>query len=829
MDDDFINEQWAAALNRLAEPNLSGPRPGARSAKESDQLLAVSNATEVVMQEMHPAWPDPSRKAATSLRLLLRKGLEKWTGQWLLEQFRNDLLERVIPILQDADKEYLHQKAVSAGRAVPSDWITTTFAEMVDTIHTQYSTCCELALSFDDELKRKPRHRVDPYSTLPSSSTSIATVTSSATLSNHEITIRFKEQFLAELAIRMPNSFNEIAYDYFERFFAYFEDRTLRWMHSSVQGQHGPFPGQERQGPTAARGPTRGITVGSSSVGISSTTAYSTTQQQQQQQQKQKQKQHNEWHMIDQLGANKRWPMQDGRYAMDLLVDDMDDRLVEQVFHQYTSGSQRSSKSMASASTTSTTTTHHHEEDPMLQNYLLVCSKLEGIGFASQIVTTVTRMLYQKVELKIFSNFRRKWSVPTLGEGQQWMALIVLPFLRLTLLPKNDRANTLGRKQFKMWASRLEFYFFKTFGDQRVKEFFDIIVDCPESEPAVHDLKKCIEWTGQKDQLQSSLLLAMDKRLLHPGAETTDIIDFYIFTIKYLRIFDPSGAMLDRIAQSINKYLRTRDDTMRAIVKCIVDDSNDILVSSTEGIQANMEGDEDGSDDENWVPEPISAGPDLSSARRRMADILSVLANIYDTNTLFIEAFQAILADRLLLVRDFHIDREIRQLELLKLRFGDTDLHHCEVMLADMAESKRINANIRSHPHETPVLATVASRFYWPTIQCETLVLPPKMQEMLDDYNAAYMQSRPAQKLEFMPTLGLVELEIELKDRTLSVQVPPVSAAIISMFEDKNTWSLADLSRELQHPEELLEKRVQYWVREGVLRSLGDFCYQLIE
>ncbi|KAF9969232.1 Anaphase-promoting complex subunit 2 [Actinomortierella ambigua] len=724
----------------------------------------------------------------------------------------NDLLERVIPILQSADKEYLHQKAISPDGPVSSDWITTTFTNMVDTIHTQYSTCCELALSFDDELKRKPRHRVDPFSNMPGSAPTATTAAAAAaaaaatssTHSNHEITIRFKEQFLAELAIRMPSSFNEIAYDYFERFFAYFEDRTLRWMHSSVQEQHGPFPGQERPGPMTT---TRGF-AGSSST-VASSRAQSTTTQP------------NEWHTSDQLGANKRWPMQDGRYAMDLLVDDMDERLVEQVFHQYTSSGQRS-KSVSSSSS-------HHEEDPMLQNYLLVCSKLEGIGFASQIVTTVTRMLYQKVELKIFSNFRRKWSVPALGEGQQWMALIVLPFLRLTLLPKNDRSNTLGRKQFKMWASRLEFYFFKTFGDQRVKEFFDIIVDCPESEPAVHDLKKCIEWTGQKEQLQNSLLLAMEKRLLHPGAETTDIIDFYIFTIKYLRIFDPSGAMLDRIAQSINAYLRTRDDTMRAIVKCIVDDSNDILMTSAEGIQTNVDGDEDGSDDENWVPEPISAGPDLSSARRRMADILSVLANIYDTNTLFIEAFQAILADRLLLVRDFNVDREIRQLELLKLRFGDTDLHHCEVMVADMAESKRINANIHSHPQEIPVHATVASRFYWPTIQCETLELPPKMQEMLDDYNAAYIQSRPAQRLEFMPTLGLVELEIELKDRTLSVQVPPVSAAIIFMFENQDTWSLADLARELQHPEELLERRVQYWVREGVLRSVGDFCYQLIE
>ena len=37
------------------------------------------------------------------------------------------------------------------------------------------------------------------------------------------------------------------------------------------------------------------------------------------------------------------------------------------------------------------------------------------------------------------------------------------------------------------------------------------------------------------------------------------------------------------------------------------------------------------------------------------------------------------LADRLLAKADYDCDREIRTLELLKLRFGDTNLNNCEV------------------------------------------------------------------------------------------------------------------------------------------------------
>lgn len=43
-----------------------------------------------------------------------------------------------------------------------------------------------------------------------------------------------------------------------------------------------------------------------------------------------------------------------------------------------------------------------------------------------------------------------------------------------------------------------------------------------------------------------------------------------------------------------------------------------------------------------------------------MADIISVLASIYDTNDRFIEEFQAILADRLLQATDFNVDREVK-------------------------------------------------------------------------------------------------------------------------------------------------------------------------
>ena len=57
--------------------------------------------------------------------------------------------------------------------------------------------------------------------------------------------------------------------------------------------------------------------------------------------------------------------------------------------------------------------------------------------------------------------------------------------------------------------------------------------------------------------------------------------------------------------------------------------------------------------------------------------------------------YRALLADRILMQYNYDVERELRYLELLKLRFGEAQLHFCEVMLRDVAESRRVNARIQ--------------------------------------------------------------------------------------------------------------------------------------
>lgn len=135
--------------------------------------------------------------------------------------------------------------------------------------------------------------------------------------------------------------------------------------------------------------------------------------------------------------------------------------------------------------------------------------------------------------------------------------------------------------------------------------------------------------------------------------------------------------------------------------------------------------------DPNWEPEPMDAGPGKETLiidhyslplisritefrANKPADVLTTLVSIYDSKDLFVKELQILLAQRLLAIRDGNYDREViasillflsncltfnvkrKNIEILKLRFGDAALQVCEVMLRDMTDSRRIDQHIQA-------------------------------------------------------------------------------------------------------------------------------------
>jgi len=110
----------------------------------------------------------------------------------------------------------------------------------------------------------------------------------------------------------------------------------------------------------------------------------------------------------------------------------------------------------------------------------------------------------------------------------------------------------------------------------------------------------------------------------------------------------------------------------------------------------------------------------------RPTDLVSTLVSIYDSHDLFIKELQSLFSHILLRSRDGNFDAEVspkrtpitrvytlqkRQIEILKLRFGDAALQGPDVMLADMQTSSRVNRLIHDGQPEVNVVPLVFSVF----------------------------------------------------------------------------------------------------------------------
>ena len=59
------------------------------------------------------------------------------------------------------------------------------------------------------------------------------------------------------------------------------------------------------------------------------------------------------------------------------------------------------------------------------------------------------------------------------------------------------------------------------------------------------------------------------------------------------------------------------------------------------------------------------------SAKRKKTDIISTLVNIYGSQDAFLKIYKSMLEERLLSGNEVKQETEIKNLELMKLRFGE--------------------------------------------------------------------------------------------------------------------------------------------------------------
>ena len=184
---------------------------------------------------------------------------------------------------------------------------------------------------------------------------------------------------------------------------------------------------------------------------------------------------------------------------------------------------------------------------------------------------------------------------------------VLVDWLRLAHHPPHATAPTRAiTSRDHLWRQRLRHLAVNMLCTARADALFDMIVDYPDSLPGLRDLAICLQVHPERlAGVASSLRASMERRLLHPGASTSDLLTQYASMAKSLGHVDPSGTVLAVAGAPVAAYLRGRADAVRGIV---------------EMVSENEEADDDanvgaigGADDEHrtWVETVFGAGSKL--------------------------------------------------------------------------------------------------------------------------------------------------------------------------------------------------------------------------
>ncbi|KAG9286326.1 hypothetical protein G9A89_014313 [Geosiphon pyriformis] len=471
------------------------------------------------------------------------------------------------------------------------------------------------------------------------------------------------------------------------------------------------------------------------------------------------------------------------------------------------------------------------------RTFLVLCKQLDELDLIVRTKDILEELLCELIEERIQKTCGKVFDKPHLRRSTNWLYSSLYSWLQVVLLPEIQANTETAKEKMTRWSQRLNYHFCMVFCDLRISQMFDLIVDFPESKPAIEDLLMCMDKLDQdhRYRLVQSLHSSFRKRLLIPGATTTDILKTYISTIKCLRLLDPPGVLLEKVTSSIRSYLRGRSDTVQCLVSCWMDEKNPnselieelgratIPVPDHEDENAEFDNDNWGT----WVPDPMDAGPNYKSTIYRSADITNILISIFDNPDVIIEEIQKQMAYRLLAITDYDTTKEALIFNIADSKRMDNLVHTCGYLAPQPSDGTAASNSEESG--EAPLHAHIISKLFWPPPKNEELLPPDPIQDMVYKFEGTYTIHKQRRKLEWFPNLGTVDLKIELEDRTLELSVAPVYATIIYHFQKQETWWLDALADKMNMDPAKLRKKIPFWIDRGVLKSVGPDLWKLLE
>lgn len=370
----------------------------------------------------------------------------------------------------------------------------------------------------------------------------------------------------------------------------------------------------------------------------------------------------------------------------------------------------------------------------------------------------------------------------------------------------------------------------------RVQTIFEIVVDFPDSEPAVRDLAAALQRTGMYSQFSEALLRSVSTRLLQPGAKTSDIVNTYVSAVRIVSYLDASRTILKSLSDHVGTYLKQRPDAIRSIVLGMVEEDGDLYMDLVRfpsmQSQSSQKLEED-PDDLDWHPVPLEAGSTLPASDPVASpsafgsvkstpspldtpiDVIALLVSLLGNRDVVLNEYRSVLAQRLLAKNSFDIDAEIKVHELLKVRFGESALHTTDVMLKDISDSKRLNTQL-----QVPIApdgafrSLIVSACYWPSFAspAEADFVPHvSLKSYMDQFSQKYSTLKAPRRLEWKAHLGSVDVDIQL-DSGESVSLTGLNLVVASLLlhlvDRSGSATLSDLAQLVRLSGETVSKRL---------------------
>ena len=239
----------------------------------------------------------------------------------------------------------------------------------------------------------------------------------------------------------------------------------------------------------------------------------------------------------------------------------------------------------------------------------------------------VTIIVRQMIEKYVEETTKGSYSASYIKSLSDWLEAVVMMWIRL--IYSADTAGVACSEEINLtlesFRQRLSHFLYETYTKARINQLWSIIINFPESQQTVEDLRDCMEMNDLRPVLTQTLKKVFETKLLHLGVNTTDILTAYIQAIKALRVLDPTSVLLEIVCEPVKRYLRSREDTVRCIVQSLIDqDENDLKdeLLKNEGLcldDSYIADDLNDPDEleatwETWTPDPIDA--DLTTKLR---------------------------------------------------------------------------------------------------------------------------------------------------------------------------------------------------------------------